>query len=93
MDRCSSVVECQTLNRESPGLNPLYRCFEAWAFSFSPRRPGSLSCINEYLAIDSGGNVSVYSLRVIAAWLEFFPEKLSWFRNEPDCQGVKCNAL
>ena len=26
--------------------------------SFSPQRPSSLSCINEYLAIDGGGNVS-----------------------------------
>ena len=42
-----------------PGFESLYCCFEAWAFSFSPRCPGSLSCINEYLAIDSGGNVSV----------------------------------
>ena len=35
----------------------LYYRFEDWAFSFSP-----LSCINEYLAIDSGGNVSDLAL-------------------------------
>ena len=58
--RChgSSAVECRTRTRESPGSNPLCYRFEVWAFSFSPRCPSSISCINEYLAIDSGGNVS-----------------------------------
>ena len=32
--------------------------YKVWAFSFSPRHPSSLSCINEYLALDSGGNAS-----------------------------------
>ena len=32
--------------------------FEVWAFSFSSRRLSRLSCINEYLAIYSGGHVS-----------------------------------
>ena len=54
----SSVVECMIRNQESPGFNPLCYHFETWAFSFSPLTPRSLSCINEYLAIDSGGNVS-----------------------------------
>ena len=31
--------------------------FEVWPFSFSPRHPSSLSCINVYLALDSAGNV------------------------------------
>ena len=35
VERGSSVVECQTRNRESPGLNPLCYRFEVWAFSFS----------------------------------------------------------
>ena len=48
----ASAVEWWTRIRESPGSNPLYNRFEAWAFSFSP-----LSCINKYLAIDSGGNL------------------------------------
>ena len=56
--RGSSEVECRTCNQESPGSNPLCYRFEDWAFSFSPRRPSSLSCINEYLATDSGGHVS-----------------------------------
>ena len=33
--------------------------------------------------------MSEYSLRVIAAWLECFPEKPSWCRNEQVCQGRK----
>ena len=58
VERGSSVVECRTRNRESPGSNPLCFRFEVWAFSFTSRRLSRLSCINEYLAIDSGGNVS-----------------------------------
>ena len=50
-----SAVECRTLNRESLGSNPIF-CFEAWTYSFSPRRPDSLSCIDEYLTIDSVEN-------------------------------------
>ena len=30
-------------------------CVKTWAISFSPRCLSSLNCINEYLAIDSGG--------------------------------------
>ena len=41
-----------------PGFeSPLCYRFEDWAFSFSPLTP-QLTCLNEYLAIDSGGNVS-----------------------------------
>ena len=57
MERGSSAVECRTRNREGPGSNPLCYRFEDWAFSFSQRHPSSLSCINEYLAIDSGENL------------------------------------
>ena len=58
VERGSSVVECWTRNRESLGSNHLCYRFEVWAFSFSSRRLSQLSCINEYLAIDSGGHVS-----------------------------------
>ena len=54
----AQLVECRTRNRESPGSNPRCYRFEVWAFSFPSRRLSRLSCINEYLAIDSGGNVS-----------------------------------
>ena len=54
----AQLVECRTRNRESPGSNPRCYRFEVWAFSFTSRSLSRLSCINEYLAIDSGGNVS-----------------------------------
>ena len=53
-----SAVECPTRNQEIPCSNPLCYNFEVWAFLFSPRCPSSLSCTNEYQAIDGGGNVS-----------------------------------
>ena len=46
MERGISAVEYRTRHRESPGSNPL--CYSS----------SSLSCINEYLTLDSGGNVS-----------------------------------
>ena len=58
---------------------------------FSPQRPSSLSCINEYLAIDSGGNVSdlVFMRNCCMARMRLvcFREKPSWCRNEQVCQG------
>ena len=69
MQAGSSAVECRTRNRESLGSNPLCYRFEVCEFF-------SLSCINEYLAIDSGGNVNEWSSCIIAAWLECVPEKL-----------------
>ena len=44
-----------TLN---PGFEVLCCCFEALAISFTPRCLSSLSCVNKYLAIDSGGCVN-----------------------------------
>ena len=43
-----------------PGFESLFvTVSKNWAFSFSPLTPlFTQSCINEYLAIDSGGNVS-----------------------------------
>ena len=58
VERGSSVVESRTRNREGPGSNLICYRFKVWAFSFSSRRLSRLSCINEYLAIDSGGHVS-----------------------------------
>ena len=90
MEHGSSAVECRDSQSKEPRFEfpfatVLKLCM--WALAFGPRRPGSLSCINEYLAVDSGGIMSEWSSRVIAAWLECFREKLSW------CQGVKCKVL
>ena len=61
-------------SRESTDSNRLCNCFEVRAFSFSPQCPSSFSrineylallCINEYLALDSGGNVSEQSSCII----------------------------
>ena len=42
-----------------PGFeSPFATVSKILPFWFSPRRPNSLSCINEYLVIDGGGNVS-----------------------------------
>ena len=92
MERGSSDVERWTLNRHSPGSNPLSCCSETSPFSFSPRRPSSLSCINVYLAEDSDGNVSAVALSNCSV-AECFPEKSSWRRNEQVCQGLKCKAI
>ena len=87
MERGSSAVECwREPGFESPLL--LFRSLGNLFLSID-----SLSCINEYLAIDSGGNVIKWSSPVVAAWLECFLEKSSWCRNEQVCQGVKCKAL
>ena len=49
----SSVVECRTRNQVSPGSNPSLLPFRRLGiFVLSVL---SLSCINEYLAIDSDG--------------------------------------
>ena len=56
--------------RYSPAPIPPCYCFKYWAVSFSPLCLSSLSCIDEHLAIDSGGNVSANSFSaVIVAWL------------------------
>ena len=56
-----SSVACWTLNRWNTASNQICCRFGHWAFSFSPRRPSSLSCVNEYMAIDSGGHVNVFA--------------------------------
>ena len=63
MERGSSVVECRTRNQVSPGSNPYLLPFRKIGhFRSLHCGPGSLSCINEYLAIDSDGHVSDLAL-------------------------------
>ena len=53
------MVECQTCNQVSPGSNrPLTPFRSLGIFGLSIDAPVHSSCLNEYLAIDSGGNVS-----------------------------------
>ena len=58
VERGSSVGRMPDSQSREPGFET--RCYrlEVWTFSFTSRRLSRLSCINEYLAIDSGGNVS-----------------------------------
>ena len=50
--------------------------------------PGSLSCINEYLAIDRNGNVSDLALA-----RNCFLEKPSWCRNEQVCHAGEAKSV
>ena len=58
VERGSSVGRMPDSQSREPGFEPRCYRFEVWAFSFTSRRLSRLSCINEYLAIDSGGHVS-----------------------------------
>ena len=53
--RSSVVVKMSDSNLRALGLESSCCHFETWAISFTPRCFCSFSCINEYLAIDSGG--------------------------------------
>ena len=87
--QCSAVAQWLKPDSQSrePGFESslCYR-FKVWAFSFSPRCISPLSCIDEYLDMDSGGIVS-------AALLECLPEKSRCCQNEQVCQEVKCKSL
>ena len=56
VERGNSAVERRTRSRGNSGLNRFCCHFKTCAFSFYPRRPSTLTCINEYLAIYSGGD-------------------------------------
>ena len=64
-----------------------------WASYFTPQCSSSISCMNEYLAIDSGRYLCMNSLRAL------FATRLDVFQRSRDsvrlkvCQGVKCKAL
>ena len=70
MERGSSVVERRTRNQVNPGSNPTLLPFRRLGI-FVLSIDATVGCINEYQAIDS------VEMRVIAAWLECFPEKPS----------------
>ena len=59
MERSSSAVQCRTRNQVSPGSNPSLLPFRRLdIFVLSIDAPVDSAIINDYLAIDSGGNVS-----------------------------------
>ena len=96
VERSSSVVECRTRNRESPGSNPPLLPFRRLGiFRSLHRRPCSLSCINEYLAIDSGGNVSDLVLAHNCCLARMLPGEAEngVGMNRSVREGKKCEAL
>ena len=96
LERSSSVVECRTRNRESPGSNPPLLPFRRLGiFRSLHRRPCSLSCINEYLAIDSGGNASDLVLARNCCLARMLPGEAEngVGMNRSVREGKKCEAL
>ena len=54
-----------------PGFEPCAAVLKPWASVSTLHCSSSLSCINEYLAIDSGGNVYERSSRInCSIWLD-----------------------
>ena len=53
---CSNVV---VRTSREPGFESTYCQFKAWTILFPPCCLSSLSCINEYLPVDSGGYIAV----------------------------------
>ena len=95
-ERSISVVECGTRNRDSPGSNPPLLPFRRLGiFRSLHRRPCSLSCINEYLAIDSGGNVSDLVLARNCCLARMLPGEAEngVGMNRSVREGKKCEAL
>ena len=96
VERSSSVVECRTRNRESPGSNPPLLPFRRLGmFRSLHRRLCSLSCINEYLAIDSGGNVNDLVLARNCCLARMLPGEAEngVGMNRSVREGKKCEAL
>ena len=73
VERGSSVVECRTRNQVSPGSNPSLLPFRRLGIFVLSIVPCSLSCMNDYLAIDSGGNVSDLALARNCCTAEMLP--------------------
>ena len=66
----ASGVELRTLDYENPGSNPVSRVLKPWTNVFTLHYSNSLSCINEYPAIDSGGYVYEQPSRInCSIWL------------------------
>ena len=63
-----------------------------WHRVFTLHCSSSLSCMNEYLAIDIGGYMCRNTL-LINKLAGYFTEKFRWFSSEDICQAVKCKVL
>ena len=102
---CNSKSTQSILAGQSLALSPIERarvriplcyCFEVWAFSFSSRSLSRLSCINEYLAKDNGGNVSDLVVARNCCMTRMLPreaELVSEWTARSVREGKKCKAL
>ena len=98
MERGSSVVECRTRNRVSPGSNPPLVPFgRLGIFLLSIDAPvySAVFNINEYLAIDSGGNVSDLVLARNCCLARMLPGEAEngVGMNRSVREGKKCESL
>ena len=94
VERGSSVGRMPDSQSREPGFeSPLIPFRSLWAFSFISRRLSRLSCINEYLAIDSGGNVSEQSLRNCCMARMLPREAENGVGMNRSARGGECKAL
>ena len=94
VERGISVVECRTRNQVSPGSNHLLLLFLRLGIFVLSIDALVDSAVNEYLAIDSGGNVSDLVLARNCCLARMLPGEAELCRNEQVCQGgKKCKAL
>ena len=93
MERGSSAEECRTRNQESPGSNPALLPFRRLGiFVLSIAVPVD-SAVNEYLAIDSGGNVSDLARNCCLARMLPGEAENGVGMNRSARGGKKCEAL
>ena len=87
VERGSSVVECRTRNQVSLGSNPPLLPFG--------RLSCRLNCINEYLAIDSGGHASDLVVARNCCMARMLPGEAEngVGMNRSVREGKKCKAL
>ena len=91
VERSGSWVELQTLDLENLGSNPVLQC---WSLGqvFSLHCSNSLSCINKYLAIDSGGYVWT-SMRInCSIWLDASQGSWDGVWLNRSARKVKCKS-
>ena len=75
--------------QREPGFETCAVVLIPWASFFILHCSSSLSWINEYLAIDSGGYVYEQPSRSNCGMAGCFPEKPRWCLGEQVCQGSK----
>ena len=69
VERNGSGIELRTLDYENPASSA--GVLKRWAIFFTLHCSSSLSCINKYLTIDSGGYVYEQSSRInCSIWLD-----------------------